>query len=184
MSKDIQPVCIWNLGEQESIIGKNGSIVGFGLNENDTVSDHLKYANISIVEPLECIASDRGVFGSLLSNEMICGKGHNGVSACNGDSGGGMFFEINGKWFVRGIVSFTPGRENNRDLCDGIKNTVFTDVKKYVGWITQHIDERVLHDENEVIVDYDEKLKMFNFETCEKWPFLMMKMFIVSRYNE
>uniref|UniRef100_A0A9I3GJH1 Peptidase S1 domain-containing protein n=1 Tax=Anopheles farauti TaxID=69004 RepID=A0A9I3GJH1_9DIPT len=77
-----------------------------------------------------------------------------------------MFFEINGKWFVRGIVSFTPGRDYDNQHRD--KPTVFTDVKKYVGWIKPYIDERVLHDESEVIVDYDEKLQLFNFETCGK----------------
>lgn len=45
-----------------------------------------------------------------------------GVSACNGDSGRGMFFEINGTWYVRGIVSFT----------------VLTDVSKYREWIMRY----------------------------------------------
>uniref|UniRef100_A0A182MY39 Peptidase S1 domain-containing protein n=1 Tax=Anopheles dirus TaxID=7168 RepID=A0A182MY39_9DIPT len=166
MSKYVQPVCIWNLNDQENpIIGKNGTIVGFGLTVNDTVSDHLKNALVSVVEPLKCIENDRDAFGHLLTSEMICANGQNGVSACNGDSGGGMFFEINGKWFVRGLVSFTPGRENNSLLCDGIRNTVFSDVAKYGEWITKYIDPRVLHDESDVIVDYDEKLKLFNFDT-------------------
>lgn len=42
-----------------------------------------------------------------------------GVSACNGDSGRGMFFEPNGTWYVRGIVSFT-------------------DVSKYREWIMRY----------------------------------------------
>uniref|UniRef100_A0A182NNZ9 Peptidase S1 domain-containing protein n=1 Tax=Anopheles dirus TaxID=7168 RepID=A0A182NNZ9_9DIPT len=167
MTKYVQPVCIWNLPDKENpIIGKHGTIVGFGLTENDTVSDRLKTAPVSVVEPLQCIESDRGAFGHVLSSEMICAKGQQGVSACNGDSGGGLFFVISGKWFVRGLVSFSPGRENNSQLCDGNKNTVFTDVAQYLGWITQYIDPRVLHDENDAIVDYDEKLKLFNFDTC------------------
>uniref|UniRef100_A0A182NV07 Peptidase S1 domain-containing protein n=1 Tax=Anopheles dirus TaxID=7168 RepID=A0A182NV07_9DIPT len=174
MSKYVQPVCVWNLNDQEyPIIGENGTIVGFGLTENDTVSNHLKKGLVSVVEPLECIENDRRGFAYVLTSEMICGKGQNGVSACNGDSGGGMFFEVSGKWFVRGLVSFTPGRENNSLLCDGIRNTVFSDVARYEGWINQYIDPRVVHDVNEVIVDYDEKLKLFDFDTCgtTNYPF-------------
>uniref|UniRef100_A0A8W7PH84 Peptidase S1 domain-containing protein n=1 Tax=Anopheles coluzzii TaxID=1518534 RepID=A0A8W7PH84_ANOCL len=128
---------------QELIVGRNGTIVGFGVNEQDVVSDQLKQALIGVVDPLSCIADDRGVFGTHLTSDMFCGKGQKGVSACNGDSGGGMFFEIGGRWFVRGLVSFTPARLSTA-LCDPLKNTAYTDVAKYLEWIKPYIDERVL----------------------------------------
>nr|XP_049461090.1 polyserase-2-like [Anopheles coluzzii] len=97
---------------------------------------------------------------------MFCGMGQNGASACNGDSGGGMFFEVGGKWYVRGLVSFTPLNANTKP-CDPRKNTAYTDVAKYLDWIKQYIDQRVLSFENDVLhVDYEEKLRLFNFETC------------------
>uniref|UniRef100_A0A182MYH3 Peptidase S1 domain-containing protein n=1 Tax=Anopheles dirus TaxID=7168 RepID=A0A182MYH3_9DIPT len=170
MSRYVQPVCLWNMDDkQELIVGKNGTIVGFGLTEDDVVSDQLKQALVGVVDPLQCIANDRPVFGTHLTTEMFCGRGQPGVSACNGDSGGGMFFEVGGRWFVRGLVSFTPGRQNNNHLCDGSKHTVFTDVAKYRGWISNHIDTRVLHVDSEgVHVDYDEKLRLFDFTTCSE----------------
>ncbi|XP_040170638.1 uncharacterized protein LOC120904598 [Anopheles arabiensis] len=167
MNKYVQPVCLWTRdSNQESIVGKNGTIVGFGLNEQDVVSDQLKQAQIGVVDALTCIASDRGVFGTHLTSDMFCGKGEKGVSACNGDSGGGMFFEVSGKWYVRGLVSFTPLR-GNTGLCDPLKYTAYTDVTMYLEWIKPYIDERVLSYESDVLdIDYEEKLRLFNFETC------------------
>uniref|UniRef100_A0A182K4L0 Peptidase S1 domain-containing protein n=1 Tax=Anopheles christyi TaxID=43041 RepID=A0A182K4L0_9DIPT len=167
MSKHVQPVCLWNMdSNQEFIVGKNGTVVGFGLNERDVVSERLKQALIGVVDALTCIADDRAVFGTHLTSEMFCGKGQTGVSACNGDSGGGLFFEISGKWFVRGVVSFTPLRDDSR-LCDPLKYTAYSDVAKYLEWITPYIDQRVLSHESDVLqIDYEEKLRLFNFETC------------------
>uniref|UniRef100_A0A182UXP3 Peptidase S1 domain-containing protein n=1 Tax=Anopheles merus TaxID=30066 RepID=A0A182UXP3_ANOME len=124
MNKYVQPVCLWTMdSNQELIVGKNGTIVGFGYNEQDILSDQLKQALIGVEDTFSCIASDRGVFGTHLTSDMFCGKGRKGVSACNGDSGGGMFFEIGA-------------------LCDPLKNTAYTDVAKYLEWIKPYIDER------------------------------------------
>uniref|UniRef100_A0A182MYF6 Peptidase S1 domain-containing protein n=1 Tax=Anopheles dirus TaxID=7168 RepID=A0A182MYF6_9DIPT len=168
MSVYVQPVCLWNMDDrQESIIGHNGTIVGFGLTEEDVVSEQLKQAFVCVGDPVECLATDRSVYGSHLTKEMFCGKGQEGVSACNGDSGGGMFFEVGGRWFIRGVVSFIPGRQNDSNLCDGSKSTVFTDVAKYLTWITEHIDQRAIVDyADDFAVDYEEKLKMFDFNSC------------------
>ncbi|XP_035891849.1 uncharacterized protein LOC118503077 [Anopheles stephensi] len=167
MTKYVQPVCLWTMdSNQEMIAGRNGTIVGFGLNEHDEVSKQLKQALIGVVDALTCIASDRSVFGTHLTSDMYCAKGQTGVSACNGDSGGGMFFEVGGKWFVRGLVSFTPLR-GNTGLCDPLKYTAYTDVAKHFEWIVKYVDPRVLSFESDVLeIDYEEKLRLFNFETC------------------
>ncbi|XP_041780502.1 serine protease 53-like [Anopheles merus] len=167
MNRYVQPVCLWTMDSAlELIVGRNGTIVGFGLSERDVVSEQLKQATIGVVDPYTCIASDRAVYGTHLTLDMFCGKGQNGVSACNGDSGGGMFFEVSGRWFVRGLVSFTPARGIS-GLCDPLKYTVYTDVAQYVEWIKQYVDQRVLPVESDVLeVDYEEKLRLFNFDTC------------------
>ncbi|KFB42962.1 AGAP008193-PA-like protein [Anopheles sinensis] len=70
---------------------------------------------------------------------MYCAGGKDNVSACNGDSGGGMFFNISDTWYLRGIVSFSPTRPNVKEsLCDSSKPTVFTDVTKYRKWISRY----------------------------------------------
>ncbi|XP_320258.4 uncharacterized protein LOC1280411 [Anopheles gambiae] len=167
MTKYVQPVCLWTMDSKlDTIMGRNGTIVGFGSNEHNVVSDQLKQALIGVMDPLTCIATDRNVFGTHLTSDMFCGKGQTGVSACNGDSGGGMFFETNGKWYVRGLVSFSPER-GNTTLCDPLKPTAYTDVAKYLNWIKRYIDQRVLSYDSDVLdIDYEEKLRLFNFKTC------------------
>ncbi|XP_040169635.1 uncharacterized protein LOC120904003 isoform X2 [Anopheles arabiensis] len=167
MSKHVQPVCLWTMSDsEEPIVNRNGTIVGFGFAEQDKVSDTLRSASIRVVDTVTCLASDRSLFGTHLTPEMFCGIGRPGVSACNGDSGGGMVFEIGGRWFVRGIVSFTRSRASD-NVCDGKSHTAYTDVAKYIAWITKHIDPRMLHyPTNLHIIDYEEKLRLFNFTTC------------------
>ena len=73
---------------------------------------------------------------------------------------------IEGRWFVRGIVSFIPLRKNTA-LCDTSKFTAFADVAKYLKWIEQYIDSRVLvFDTDDYEVDYEEKLPLFDLKTC------------------
>ncbi|EAU75781.2 AGAP012269-PA, partial [Anopheles gambiae str. PEST] len=167
MSEFVQPVCLWTMDKnQELIVGKTGTLVGFGLNEQDVVSEQLKQASIGVVDALTCIKSDRLSFANQLTAEMFCGGGQSNVSACNGDSGGGLFFNVEGKWFVRGVVSFIPVRQRT-GLCDPSKYTAYADVAKYLGWIDQYIDRRVLvFDTDELEVDYEEKLPLFNLNTC------------------
>ncbi|XP_053668207.1 uncharacterized protein LOC128718610 [Anopheles marshallii] len=167
MTKFVQPVCLWNLDiNSNPIVGKNGTIVGFGLTEANTVSETLKQTLVGVVDGLTCVEQDREVFGNQLTTEMICARGQEGAAACRGDSGGGMFFEIEGKWFVRGIVSFTP-RLTNDFLCDASAYTAFTDVAKYFDWIKDYVDPLVLSVSADTIeVDYDDKLKLFDLNTC------------------
>nr|XP_040234601.2 uncharacterized protein LOC120956885 isoform X2 [Anopheles coluzzii]XP_049465462.1 uncharacterized protein LOC120956885 isoform X1 [Anopheles coluzzii] len=167
MTPHVQPVCLWTMdNNQELIVGKNGTVLGFGLTEQDVVSEQLKQASIGVVDTLTCLANDRAAFGTYLTSEMFCGGGRDGVSACNGDSGGGLFLEVEGRWFVRGIVSFIPLRKNTA-LCDTSKFTAFADVAKYLKWIEQYIDPRVLvFDTDDYEVDYEEKLPLFDLNAC------------------
>ncbi|XP_035902644.1 uncharacterized protein LOC118507748 isoform X1 [Anopheles stephensi] len=169
MTKFVQPVCLWNKDDSTEvgkIVGKNGTIVGFGFTEVKAVSSTLKQTLVGVVDSLTCIESNREVFGNQLTANMICARGQEGASACSGDSGGGMFFEIEGKWYVRGIVSFIPQLSVD-GLCDSSSYTAFTDVTKYIDWITKYIDPEILPLSRDVIeVDYDEKLQLFNLNTC------------------
>uniref|UniRef100_A0A182KCI6 Peptidase S1 domain-containing protein n=1 Tax=Anopheles christyi TaxID=43041 RepID=A0A182KCI6_9DIPT len=172
MTRYVQPVCLWSLEPNlDLIVGRNGTVVGFGLTEHDRVSDYLRQAAIGVVDSWTCIESDREVYGATLTATMFCAGGTAGVSVCNGDSGGGMFFEIGENWYVRGIVSFMPLRENI-GLCDGTKYTVFTDVAKYRGWIGQFINPTLASVRPDpLLVDNSPKLRLLNFNTCGLSPY-------------
>lgn len=81
-----------------------------------------------------CIWSNRDFFSRVTSNLSFCAGFKNGSSVCNGDSGGGMVFQRNNKWYLRGIVSVSIALQNQA-RCDPNHYAVFTDVAKFTNWI-------------------------------------------------
>uniref|UniRef100_A0A182UIL4 Peptidase S1 domain-containing protein n=1 Tax=Anopheles melas TaxID=34690 RepID=A0A182UIL4_9DIPT len=138
MSAFIQPVCLWPSVpiSGTDIVGRRGAVVGFGLTELDKPSDVMLDAEVPVVDLWSCLESNRGAFGTHLARTMLCAGGLDGVGPCNGDSGGGLFLEIGGVWYVRGIVSFAPNLDGVLK-CDPTQYTVFTDVAKYLDWIAK-----------------------------------------------
>ncbi|XP_053667559.1 serine protease 7-like [Anopheles marshallii] len=135
----IQPVCLWNRDDDlNAIVGTWGTVVGFGIDETDEVSDTLREASIPVVNHITCIESNRELFGSQLTSNMFCAGNRDGIGACNGDSGGGLFFNYSDTWFIRGVVSFTKPRQYG-NYCGTNEYTVFTDVAKYLSWIEQQM---------------------------------------------
>ncbi|KFB37667.1 hypothetical protein ZHAS_00004907 [Anopheles sinensis] len=133
----VRPVCIWD-GEDDvnHIVGSSGTMIGFGLNEEYRGSETLQEATVTVVNHLNCLLKDPHTYAEVLNHNMFCAGAKNNVSACNGDSGGGLFFNIHGTWYLRGIVSSIPGlRDGTRMFCDFTKYTIFTDVSKFRTWI-------------------------------------------------
>lgn len=52
-----------------------------------------------------------------------------------------MTFEENGIYYIRGVVSVNPSRNDNHDLCDPKQFVIFTDVAKYVSWIEEVVPQ-------------------------------------------
>uniref|UniRef100_A0A182VGF1 Peptidase S1 domain-containing protein n=1 Tax=Anopheles merus TaxID=30066 RepID=A0A182VGF1_ANOME len=138
MSAFIQPVCLWPSEpiSGPDIVGRRGAVVGFGLTDADKPSDVMLDAEVPVVDLWSCLESNRGAFGKHLARTMLCAGGRDGVGPCNGDSGGGLFLEIGGVWYVRGIVSFAPNLDGVLK-CDSTQYTVYTDVAKYLDWIAE-----------------------------------------------
>uniref|UniRef100_A0A182N6R9 Peptidase S1 domain-containing protein n=1 Tax=Anopheles dirus TaxID=7168 RepID=A0A182N6R9_9DIPT len=131
----IQPICLWNRREdQNSIVNTTGTVIGFGYSDGYKTS--LQEVRIPVVSTIECI-EDNPAYGAKLTSGMFCAGNRTGVGPCNGDSGGGMFFNQSDVWYIRGLVSFTKPLES--DMCDPNEYTVFTDVAKYKDWIEQHL---------------------------------------------
>ncbi|XP_053667601.1 chymotrypsin-C-like [Anopheles marshallii] len=177
----VQPICLWNRGEdQNAIVGTWGTVIGYGVDETDNVSDTLREASIPVVSHITCIESNRALFGSQLTSDMLCAGNRDGISACNGDSGGGLFFSYNGTWFIRGIVSFTKPRQYGK-ICDTKEYTVFTDVAKYLKWIEQQISGTV--DQPIVAgIENSHKISLLPTSTCGPNP-LSVRLGVHDRYN-
>ncbi|XP_041760825.1 prostasin-like [Anopheles merus] len=140
MSDYIFPVCLrpWGLGH-EDITGRKGFVVGYGLNDAGSTSNHLLDAEVPVVDRWTCLESNRGTLSSQLASTMLCAGARDGEGPCNGDSGGGMFFRAGNKWHIRGIVSFAPNLDGT-DKCDPKQYAIYTDVAKYLDWIANDLD--------------------------------------------
>lgn len=57
------------------------------------------------------------------------------TSACNGDNDGGMYFEIDGAYSLRDIVSLTVSRSTEANFSDPQEYVVFTDAARYLSSI-------------------------------------------------
>uniref|UniRef100_A0A336LU43 CSON004787 protein n=1 Tax=Culicoides sonorensis TaxID=179676 RepID=A0A336LU43_CULSO len=136
----IFPACLWKAEKKslDNVIGKKGTVVGWGLTEDDGLAEILNAGTMPVVSFIDCLESDRDFFGPFLSDFNYCAGYRNGTSVCNGDSGGGMFFQENGLWTLRGLVSFSSVRED-RDVCNPKNYVIFTDVAKYLDWIEKNI---------------------------------------------
>ncbi|EDS39615.1 serine protease [Culex quinquefasciatus] len=136
--KFVQPACLptFSLANDRVV----GTIVGWGYTEQSAVSNSLKAAGAPIVSQELCRSSNLGAFGGSLTEEMFCAGYRNGTNACNGDSGGGLFRNVRGSWFLLGIVSFTAAQEQDENRCSSTDYTAFVDVAKYKRWIRNNSD--------------------------------------------
>ncbi|KFB45143.1 AGAP013252-PA-like protein [Anopheles sinensis] len=136
MSDYVQPACIWNLDDdfEFRFNGSTGIVIGFGLTEAGKVSEHLQQAELIAVDGITCLMSNPHALATVLNHHTYCAKGKQGAKADRGDSGGGMFYELNGTWYVRGVVSFTTIER----YYETGAYTVFSDVRMFRGWILRY----------------------------------------------
>ncbi|CAK1547607.1 unnamed protein product [Leptosia nina] len=147
----IQPSCLWYKGAYEQLPGHkiNGTVVGWGFDQTDSLSSKLNKATFLKLSEGNCIKKNPLLYATILTDKKFCAKGNDGTSPCNGDSGGGFHVFVPdtpqdsspsaiGSWHVRGIVSVTA-RRNDAPICDPDQYTVFTDVAKFTDWINKYI---------------------------------------------
>lgn len=135
-SEFIQPACLWTgAAEQSLIVGRNGVIVGWGLDESGMQTAEPKRVEVPIVSDQKCLRSHDG-FGKITSDRTFCAGWRNGSEGpCAGDSGSGLMLNQDGKWFLRGLVSVSL-KDSTTGSCDLHEFVVFTDVASFVSWIT------------------------------------------------
>ncbi|XP_058833353.1 clotting factor G beta subunit-like [Topomyia yanbarensis] len=139
--KFVQPACLPTF----SLIRDNlvGTIVGWGFTEHDSISNVLRAANVPIVTKDVCIRSNLEAFARSVTDEMFCAGYRNGTNACNGDSGGGLFRNVQGRWYLVGIISFSVTKQMNENLCSSTDYTALVNVAKYKGWIKENSDSNL-----------------------------------------
>ncbi|XP_065336910.1 transmembrane protease serine 9-like [Cloeon dipterum] len=144
-----RPICLWNEDSNLTrVAGTEAMAVGFGLVDNHTRTDELQEARLPIRDHKECYLSSRRFFAKhLRPGDNFCAGYTNGTTTCNGDSGGSLSVEKDGRWFIRGIVSF--GKSKKVKLVDGNEAwychqnyySLFADVASYMDWIVENTPE-------------------------------------------
>lgn len=125
----IQPICLWNRAVEDASDVVNSQ--GVAVKLEDSQNYHLSQINLTVISALECLKSDREFFSQVLSTSNYCAGLANGVKVWTGDSGTGMYFEENGIWKLRGLVSSSPQTDSDASR----KYSLFTDVAQYRDWI-------------------------------------------------
>lgn len=76
----VQPICLWKSDKIDlyEVIGKFGTVVGFGPAENGETSDVLQEAALPVVSSLTCLKSDRDLYGNLITESNYCAGTENG----------------------------------------------------------------------------------------------------------
>eukprot|EP00795_Rhopilema_esculentum_P012904 gene12904-3657_t len=126
----VNTLCLPN---QAPSAGTRCLVAGWGATvEHGRASDLLMEAEVPIINTEIC--SHRDVYGSKITNNMICaGFPQGGIDTCQGDSGGPLHCRSandNNRWEVQGIASW--GRGCGRQMRYG----VYTKMANYVNWVS------------------------------------------------
>ncbi|EAT35840.1 AAEL012028-PA [Aedes aegypti] len=137
----VQPACV---STSDSLVGQYGTVIGWGVTEEEVISPILKSAKMPVVDSITCLASNRAVFGETLDKGIFCAGYLNGTIVCNGDSGGGIFFQVDNVWYLGGIVSYSQKRDDS-NLFQAKSYGAFTNVREYLRWISS-VTNLMFHD--------------------------------------
>lgn len=79
----MRPVCLWpsNQLDLDVVIGKYGTVVGWGVTEKGNISSVLQQALMPVIEPNQCLESSRKFFGEFLTTTNFCAGYRNGLSS-------------------------------------------------------------------------------------------------------
>jgi secreted trypsin-like serine protease len=130
----VRPACVWQ--NDNSVDNVRATIIGWGLNEMETLSSNLKDTDLRIV-PQEVCKRDPE-FESIVTPRKICAIGYNSIP-CKGDSGGGLFIRAKERWYLRGVVSETLTTPGSKIKCGTSKFATYTDVAKFYTWIMKYL---------------------------------------------
>ncbi|XP_011152291.1 uncharacterized protein LOC105190947 isoform X2 [Harpegnathos saltator] len=131
----VRPICVdWqNIYDKEQLqLGQSGKLAGWGKDITGKPTEELYEVTMPYVPNQKCLDDVPLEFRGLVTRDKFCAGRMNGSSACDGDSGGGLCFGKDGIWYLRGIVSVSPQKN---DHCDYTSYVAFTRISAYLPWI-------------------------------------------------
>lgn len=129
----IQPICLWDSLDEPT--PSEGIVTGWGKSEDSTKihENKPKIITAPILSNEKCFFETKSLL-DLSSLRTFCAGLGNGSGVCNGDSGGGLFINVNDVFYLHGIVSSSLIKDDN---CDVSKKAVYTSVPKFRDWIEE-----------------------------------------------
>lgn len=140
-TKTIQPVCVDWYQKLEHVLYQhsNAYVTGWGYTqENKNSSEVLKQLIVPVISHSECLKNIPDSFKAFLTTDKLCAGFLNAsTSVCGGDSGGGLVYEHNGKYYIVGVVSTSPLSPTSEGGCDSQQFTFYTKISSYKNFILQ-----------------------------------------------
>ncbi|CAI9717366.1 serine protease 42 [Octopus vulgaris] len=130
---NIRMACLPPLETTQLFKEKNCWISGWGETRGSGETNGLNELQVDIVPSEACKPMWGRVDISVLDQQVCVGYGDTG--ACYGDSGGPLMCEVNGTYYLGGVMSWLINNCSAR----GFPN-VFTRVQSYLDWIHGNID--------------------------------------------
>ncbi|XP_055605397.1 transmembrane protease serine 9-like [Uranotaenia lowii] len=132
----VLPVCLDICETEEpNFYQQYGKVAGWGFTEKNALSDWLRMTELPIVDYSRCLTSNPTIFANTIYEGMFCAGFANGMSICNGDSGGGLVTFTRNRWILRGVASFTALRSEASNVCDAKQYAGFIKVQYYRRWL-------------------------------------------------
>jgi secreted trypsin-like serine protease len=128
-SHAVRPVCLFSTDPTAlHSPADDFRVAGWGAKEDSPFgSDRLLYTILEPVSPASCQAQ-WGTTLTLLPSQL-CASGEDMMDSCNGDSGGPLVAQLDGKWFLSGVVSF------GISSCDSSVPAIYTRTSSYFNWL-------------------------------------------------
>ncbi|XP_061160436.1 plasminogen activator, urokinase b isoform X2 [Syngnathus typhle] len=133
-SAGVRQVCLPTAeGRRDLPAGLPCEIAGFGKEKHGLWyhSQLLRQAHVNLLDAGVCGAAD--YYGDKITDNMLCaGREDWTQDACEGDSGGPLACQVDGRFVVVGVVSWGEGCARQR------RPGVYAKVRNYRQWIRQH----------------------------------------------
>lgn len=126
LTEFIQPICLMINNHLNSYEG-DAIVAGWGVTKSGETmaADTASLINVPIISNEKCYQEEPKL-AQIGWNESFC-AGKEGIGVCTGDSGSGLYVEVEGRYYLKGIVSAAV----NGGGCEGSHFAIYTDVTKY-----------------------------------------------------
>ncbi|KZC10211.1 Limulus clotting factor C, partial [Dufourea novaeangliae] len=132
------PICLDFSNNMLLEAGMFGKVAGFGRTSTGPTSYILQTITLPYVSHRKCKEVSNALqTENFITIDKFCAGYTNGSSVCDGDSGGGLVFQREYLWYLKGIVSVSLGTQvvGGSRQCDSTTYSLYTAISTHISWI-------------------------------------------------